>query len=156
MKKNHNLSRFIDIKNEIRYYGRLINKESNLPTPNQLVRKKRKEKKRKGKSPALSSCPQKRGVCTRVYTTTPKKPNSALRKVARVRLSNGFEITGYIPGEGHNLQEHAVIYIRGGRVKDIPGVRYHLERGRGDLQGVEKRKRSRSLYGVKKEKRKKS
>ena len=120
-----------------------------MPTPNQLVRKSRKDKKRKGKSPALESCPQRRGVCTRVYTTTPKKPNSALRKVARVRLSNGFEVTGYIPGEGHNLQEHAVVYLRGGRVKDLPGVRYHIERGRGDLQGVQDRKRSRSKYGAK-------
>jgi small subunit ribosomal protein S12 len=122
-----------------------------LPTTNQLIRKKRKQGKGKSKSPALENCPQKRGVCTRVYTTTPKKPNSALRKVARIRLSNGYEVTTYIPGEGHNLQEHSVIYIRGGRVKDLPGVRYHSERGRGDLLGVE-RKRSRSLYGAKKPK----
>ena len=121
-----------------------------MPTVNQLVRKQRKMKLKKGKSPALAKCPQKRGVCTRVYTTTPKKPNSALRKVARVRLSNGYEVTGYIPGEGHNLQEHAVVYLEGGRVKDLPGVRYHIVRGRGDLQGVDKRKRSRSLYGSKK------
>ena len=123
-----------------------------MPTPNQLIRKNRKPKARKDKSPALQSCPQKRGVCTKVYTTTPKKPNSALRKVARIRLSNGQEVTGYIPGEGHNLQEHAVVYIRGGRVKDLPGVRYHVERGRGDLQGVDKRRQSRSLYGAKRPK----
>ncbi len=123
-----------------------------MPTANQLVRHKRKPKKIKGKSPALQACPQRRGVCLRVYTTTPKKPNSALRKVARVRLSNGFEVTSYIPGEGHNLQEHSVVYIRGGRVKDLPGVRYHTERGRGDLQGVSARARSRSLYGTKKKK----
>jgi len=120
-----------------------------LPTSNQLVRHKRKDKKRKGKSPALENCPQKRGVCTRVYTTTPKKPNSALRKVVRIRLSNGYEVTAYIPGEGHNLQEHAVVYIEGGKIKDLPGVRYHLKRGRGDLQGVKDRKQSRSLYGTK-------
>jgi len=123
-----------------------------LPTSNQLVRKNRKDKNKKGKSPALEACPQKRGVCTRVYTTTPKKPNSALRKVARIRLSTGFEVTGYIGGEGHNLQEHAVVYIRGGRVKDLPGVRYHIERGRGDLQGVEVRKQARSRYGTKRPK----
>ncbi len=126
-----------------------------MPTVNQLMRNKRKPKRVKGKSPALQNCPQRRGICTRVYTTTPKKPNSALRKVARVRLSNGFEVTAYIPGEGHNLQEHSVIYIRGGRVKDLPGVRYHAERGRGDLQGVAGRKQSRSLYGAKKDKKKK-
>lgn len=120
-----------------------------MPTANQLVRLKRKSKKVKDKSPALQRCPQRRGVCTRVYTTTPKKPNSALRKVARVRLSNGFEVTTYIPGEGHNLQEHSVIYIRGGRVKDLPGVRYHTERGRGDLQGVSSRQQARSRYGAK-------
>lgn len=123
-----------------------------MPTSNQLVRKNRKDKNKKGKSPALEACPQKRGVCTRVYTTTPKKPNSALRKVARIRLSTGFEVTGYIGGEGHNLQEHAVVYIRGGRVKDLPGVRYHIERGRGDLQGVEVRKQARSRYGTKRPK----
>lgn len=123
-----------------------------MPTSNQLVRVRRKPKNVKGKSPALEKCPQKRGICTRVYTTTPKKPNSALRKVARVRLSNGFEVTTYIPGEGHNLQEHSVVYIRGGRVKDLPGVRYHSERGRGDLQGVAKRQQSRSLYGSKRAK----
>lgn len=123
-----------------------------MPTANQLIRKNRKPKASKDKSPALQACPQKRGVCTKVYTTTPKKPNSALRKVARIRLSNGQEVTGYIPGEGHNLQEHAVVYIRGGRVKDLPGVRYHVERGRGDLQGVDKRRQSRSLYGAKRPK----
>ncbi|MFT5170767.1 MAG: small subunit ribosomal protein S12 [Candidatus Marinamargulisbacteria bacterium] len=126
-----------------------------MPTANQLIRKKRKPKKRKCKGPALEQCPQKRGVCTRVYTATPKKPNSALRKVARIRLSNSYEVTGYIGGEGHNLQEHAVVYIRGGRVKDLPGVRYHVERGRGDLQGVDDRRRGRSLYGAKKPKAKK-
>ena len=121
-----------------------------MPTFNQLIRKRRKDKKRKGKSPALETCPQKRGVCTRVYTTTPKKPNSALRKVARVRLSNGFEVTTYIPGEGHNLQEHSVVLIRGGRVKDLPGVRYHILRGNLDTQGVTARKQQRSKYGAKK------
>ena len=125
-----------------------------MPTSNQLVRKNRKNKNKKGKSPALESCPQSRGVCTRVYTTTPKKPNSALRKVARIRLSTGFEVTGYIGGEGHNLQEHAVVYIRGGRVKDLPGVRYHIERARGDLQGVESRKQARSRYGAKRQNKK--
>lgn len=113
------------------------------------MKRKRRPKSVKGKSPALQNCPQKRGICTRVYTTTPKKPNSALRKVARVRLSNGKEVNAYIPGEGHNIQEHSVIYIRGGRVKDLPGVRYHAERGRGDLQGVSDRKQSRSRYGAK-------
>ena len=111
-----------------------------MPTSNQLVRKKRKKNIKLGKSPALQSCPQKRGVCIRVYTTTPKKPNSALRKVARIKLSNGSEVNGYIPGEKHNLIEHASVYIRGGRVKDLPGVRYHIERGRGDLEGVSDRK----------------
>ena len=121
-----------------------------MATTNQLIRKGRKKKNLKGKSPALKSCPQRRGVCTRVYTTTPKKPNSALRKVARVRLSNGFEVTAYIPGEGHNLQEHSVVLIRGGRVKDLPGVRYHILRGNLDTQGVANRKKRRSLYGTKK------
>lgn len=121
-----------------------------MPTINQLVRKGRKKLSYKSKSPALDSCPQKRGVCTRVYTTTPKKPNSALRKVARVRLSNGIEVTAYIPGEGHNLQEHSIVYIRGGRVKDLPGVRYHVVRGAADTQGVQDRKQSRSKYGAKK------
>ena len=121
-----------------------------MPTVNQLVRKGRKTQTKRNKVPALEACPQKRGVCTRVYTTTPKKPNSALRKVARVRLSNGFEVTAYIPGEGHNLQEHSVVLIRGGRVKDLPGVRYHILRGNLDTQGVANRKQRRSLYGTKK------
>ena len=121
-----------------------------MPTINQLVRKGRKAQKKRNKVPALGACPQKRGVCTRVYTTTPKKPNSALRKVARVRLSNGFEVTAYIPGEGHNLQEHSVVLIRGGRVKDLPGVRYHILRGNLDTQGVTARKQQRSKYGAKK------
>ena len=119
-----------------------------MPTINQLIRKPRKSKAEHNKVPALQACPQKRGVCTRVYTTTPKKPNSALRKVARVRLTNGFEVTCYIPGEGHNLQEHSVVMIRGGRVKDLPGVRYHIIRGTLDTQGVAKRKQARSLYGA--------
>jgi small subunit ribosomal protein S12 len=123
-----------------------------LPTLNQLVRKGRKEIIKKTKAPALKNCPQKRGVCTRVYTTTPKKPNSALRKVARVRLTNGFEVTAYIPGEGHNLQEHSIVLIRGGRVKDLPGVRYHIVRGSYDTSGVEGRLRGRSKYGVKRKK----
>ena len=121
-----------------------------MPTVNQLVRKGRKSQIKRNKVPALEACPQKRGVCTRVYTTTPKKPNSALRKVARVRLTNGFEVTSYIPGEGHNLQEHSVVIIRGGRVKDLPGVRYHILRGNLDTQGVANRKKRRSLYGTKK------
>ena len=121
-----------------------------MPTVNQLVRKGRKAQIKRNKVPALEACPQKRGVCTRVYTTTPKKPNSALRKVARVRLTNGFEVTSYIPGEGHNLQEHSVVIIRGGRVKDLPGVRYHILRGNLDTQGVANRKQRRSLYGTKK------
>ena len=121
-----------------------------MPTINQLVRKGRTTVKKRNKVPALESSPQKRGVCTRVYTTTPKKPNSALRKVARVRLSNGFEVTAYIPGEGHNLQEHSVVLIRGGRVKDLPGVRYHILRGNLDTQGVTARKQQRSKYGAKK------
>ena len=121
-----------------------------MPTVNQLIRKSRKRTIKKSASRALESSPQKRGVCTRVYTTTPKKPNSALRKVARVRLSNGFEVTAYIPGEGHNLQEHSVVLIRGGRVKDLPGVRYHILRGNLDTQGVANRKQRRSLYGTKK------
>jgi small subunit ribosomal protein S12 len=123
-----------------------------VPTINQLVRKGRKVMKSKNKAPALDSCPQKRGVCTRVYTTTPKKPNSALRKVARVRLTNGMEVTAYIPGEGHNLQEHSIVLIRGGRIKDIPGVRYHIVRGTLDTSGVDERKKSRSKYGTKKPK----
>ena len=120
-----------------------------MPTVNQLVRYGRRKARRKSKAPALESNPQKRGVCTRVYTTTPKKPNSALRKVCKVRLANGYEVTSYIPGEGHNLQEHSIVLIRGGRVKDLPGVRYHVVRGRYDAAGVEGRKRGRSLYGVK-------
>ncbi len=123
-----------------------------MPTINQLIRKERTVQKSSTKSPALASCPQRRGVCTRVYTTTPKKPNSALRKVAKVRLSNGFEVISYIPGIGHNLQEHSVVLIRGGRVKDLPGVRYHIVRGVLDLQGVNGRLRSRSKYGAKKPK----
>ena len=123
-----------------------------MPTINQLVRKGRKKQLKKNKVPALKSCPQKRGVCTRVYTTTPKKPNSALRKVARVKLSNNFEVTAYIPGEGHNLQEHSIVLIEGGRVKDLPGVRYHVVRGTLDPAGVEGRKSSRSRYGTKKPK----
>lgn len=123
-----------------------------MPTINQLVRQGRQKTVYKTSSPALMSCPQKRGVCVRVYTTTPKKPNSALRKVARVRLTNGVEVTSYIPGEGHNLQEHSVVLIRGGRVKDLPGVRYHIVRGSHDTQGVEKRRKSRSKYGTKRPK----
>jgi len=123
-----------------------------LPTINQLIRKGRKVVTKKTKAPALKSSPQKRGVCTRVYTTTPKKPNSALRKVARVRLTNGMEVTAYIPGEGHNLQEHSIVLIRGGRIKDLPGVRYHIVRGTLDTSGVEDRKQSRSKYGAKKPK----
>jgi len=120
-----------------------------VPTFNQLVRKGRKQMTTKTKSPALQNCPQKRGVCVRVYTQTPKKPNSALRKVARVRLTNGIEVTTYIPGAGHNLQEHSLVLIRGGRVKDLPGVRYHVVRGTLDTAGVENRKNSRSKYGAK-------
>ncbi len=123
-----------------------------MPTIAQLVRKERSSLKDKTKSPALTNCPQRRGVCTRVYTTTPKKPNSALRKVARVRLTNGFEVTSYIPGIGHNLQEHSVVLIRGGRVKDLPGVRYHIVRGTLDTAGVANRAQSRSKYGAKKAK----
>ncbi|HCG63154.1 MAG: 30S ribosomal protein S12 [Spirochaetae bacterium HGW-Spirochaetae-4] len=123
-----------------------------MPTINQLIRKGRTSKVNKTKSPALQGCPQKRGVCTRVMTVTPKKPNSALRKVARVRLSNGIEVTAYIPGVGHNLQEHSVVLMRGGRVKDLPGVRYHIVRGAKDTLGVNDRKRSRSKYGAKKPK----
>src|SRR5271170_1568802 len=123
-----------------------------MPTVNQLIRKPRVPKVTRNKVPALEACPQKRGVCTRVFTTTPKKPNSALRKVARIRLTNGYEVTGYIPGEGHNLQEHSVVLIRGGRVKDLPGVRYHIIRGALDTQGVKDRKQSRSAYGAKRPK----
>ncbi len=121
-----------------------------MPTINQLVRKGRKKITKRNKVPALEACPQKRGVCTRVYTTTPKKPNSALRKVARVKLTNGQEVSAYIPGEGHNLQEQSVVLIRGGRVKDLPGVRYHILRGTLDTQGVSSRKQRRSVYGTKK------
>lgn len=120
-----------------------------MPTINQLVRKARRNKVERNKVPALQACPQKRGVCTRVYTTTPKKPNSALRKVARVRLTNGFEVTTYIPGVGHNLQEHSLVLLRGGRVKDLPGVRYHIIRGTLDTQGVKDRRQRRSKYGAK-------
>ena len=123
-----------------------------MPTINQLIKRPRVKPKYRSKVPALDRSPQKRGVCTKVYTTTPKKPNSALRKVARVRLSNGFEVTAYIPGEGHNLQEHSVVLIRGGRVKDLPGVRYHILRGNLDAQGVSARRKRRSLYGAKKPK----
>ena len=123
-----------------------------MPTINQLVRMEREKIKKKSTAPALKECPQRRGVCTRVYTTTPKKPNSALRKVARVRLSNGIEVTSYIPGVGHNLQEHAVVLVRGGRVKDLPGVRYHIIRGALDAAGVQGRNKSRSKYGTKRPK----
>jgi small subunit ribosomal protein S12 len=123
-----------------------------MPTIQQLIRTERQKVTRKTKSPALKSCPQRRGVCTRVYTTTPKKPNSALRKVARVRLTSGFEVTAYIPGVGHNLQEHSVVMIRGGRVKDLPGVRYHIIRGTLDTAGVKDRKQGRSKYGTKRPK----
>ena len=120
-----------------------------MPTINQLIRKGRKVQTKKTSAPALQACPQKRGVCTRVYTSTPKKPNSAIRKVARVRLTNGFEVTAYIPGEGHNLQEHSIVLVRGGRVKDLPGVRYHIIRGTMDTTGVNGRKQGRSKYGTK-------
>lgn len=123
-----------------------------MPTINQLVRKRRKKTTKRSNTPALQSCPQKRGVCVRVYTTTPKKPNSALRKVARVRLTNGIEVTSYIPGIGHNLQEHSVVLIRGGRVKDLPGVRYHIVRGTLDTLGVNDRRQGRSKYGAKRPK----
>ena len=123
-----------------------------MPTINQLVRESREKQRRKNTAPALQNCPQKRGVCTRVYTSTPKKPNSALRKVARVRLTNGIEVTSYIPGVGHNLQEHSVVLIRGGRVKDLPGVRYHIIRGTLDSIGVQDRRQSRSKYGAKRPK----
>ena len=123
-----------------------------MPTINQLIRTQRKVLPKRKKTPALLECPQRRGVCTRVYTTTPKKPNSALRKVARVRLTNGIEVTAYIPGEGHNLQEHSVVLIRGGRVKDLPGVRYHIIRGSLDTAGVSDRRRGRSKYGAKRPK----
>jgi len=127
-----------------------------VPTVNQLVRKGRTAKKYKTKSPALEQCPQKRGVCTRVFTSTPKKPNSAMRKVARIRLTNNIEVTGYIPGIGHNLQEHSIVLIRGGRVKDLPGVRYHIIRGPLDSAGVEDRNKGRSKYGSKRPKKKRA
>ena len=123
-----------------------------MPTINQLVRSPRVSERIKSKSPAMENCPQRRGVCTRVYTTTPKKPNSALRKVAKIRLTNGFEVISYIGGEGHNLQEHSVVLVRGGRIKDLPGVRYHIVRGALDLQAVKDRKQSRSKYGAKRPK----
>ncbi len=123
-----------------------------MPTINQLVRQGRKKQRKKTSAPALDQCPQKRGVCVRVYTSTPKKPNSALRKIARVRLTNGMEVTSYIPGEGHNLQEHSLVLIRGGRVKDLPGVRYHIIRGTLDATGVAGRQRGRSKYGTKRSK----
>ena len=123
-----------------------------MPTINQLVRRSRTKQVKRNKVPALENCPQKRGVCTRVYTTTPKKPNSALRKVARVKLTNGFEVTSYTPGEGHNIQEHSVVLLRGGRVKDLPGVRYHVLRGVLDTEGVKDRKQRRSKYGTKRPK----
>lgn len=126
-----------------------------MPTVNQLIRKGRSKRKEKSKSPALERCPQKRGVCTRVFTTTPKKPNSAMRKVARIRLTNNIEVSGYIPGVGHNLQEHSIVLIRGGRVKDLPGVRYHVVRGSLDCEGVQDRGQGRSKYGAKKPKAKK-
>ncbi len=138
-------------KAESRFPG-LKRFEKDMPTVNQLIRKPRKRAVVRNKVPALENCPQKRGVCTRVYTTTPKKPNSALRKVARVRLTNGAEVTSYIPGEGHNLQEHSVVLIRGGRVKDLPGVRYHILRGVLDTQGVANRRQGRSKYGTKRPK----
>jgi small subunit ribosomal protein S12 len=127
-------------------------KEEDMPTINQLIRKGRKQIKEKSNSPALQRCPQKRGVCLQVRTRTPKKPNSALRKIARVRLTNNIEVTAYIPGEGHNLQEHSIVMIRGGRVKDLPGVRYHIIRGMLDASGVESRRRGRSKYGAKRPK----
>jgi len=141
------------LTNEKRNFAVLFGK--NMPTIQQLIRKGRQETVWKSKSPALDSCPQRRGVCTRVYTTTPKKPNSALRNVARVRLSNGKEVNAYIPGEGHNLQEHSIVLVRGGRVKDLPGVRYHIVRGALDTAGVEGRNQRRSKYGTKKPKAKK-
>jgi small subunit ribosomal protein S12 len=136
------------------YKFQTLTKKNRMPTIQQLVRKGRKKLTEKSKSPALDSCPQRRGVCTRVYTTTPKKPNSAMRKVARVKLTNGKEVNAYIPGEGHNLQEHSIVMIRGGRVKDLPGVRYHIIRGALDTAGVDARKQRRSKYGAKRAKKK--
>jgi small subunit ribosomal protein S12 len=132
-------------------YQKNLNRGKSVPTINQLVRKGRKSKRAKETTPALKGAPQRRGVCTRVYTTTPKKPNSALRKVARIRLTTGIEVTAYIPGEGHNLQEHSIVLVRGGRVKDLPGVRYKVIRGTLDTAGVSQRKQARSRYGAKKE-----
>jgi small subunit ribosomal protein S12 len=137
---------------ELCFFVRLSDQRNRMPTISQLVRESREKQRRKNTAPALQSCPQKRGVCTRVYTSTPKKPNSALRKVARVRLTNGIEVTSYIPGVGHNLQEHSVVLIRGGRVKDLPGVRYHIIRGTLDSIGVQERRQGRSKYGAKKPK----
>lgn len=134
------------------FYFQIYTKEQSVPTINQLIRKERKKVIRKTKSPALLECPQRRGVCTRVYTTTPKKPNSALRKVAKVKLTSKVEVISYIPGEGHNLQEHSIVLVRGGRVKDLPGVKYHIIRGALDTAGVAKRSVSRSKYGAKKAK----
>jgi len=139
------------MRNNQAFYA-YINERCAMPTINQLVAKGRHPKVYRSKSPAMVECPQRRGVCTRVYTTTPKKPNSAIRKVAKVRLTSGFEVISYIPGEGHNLQEHSVVLIRGGRVKDLPGVRYHIVRGSLDTAGVAKRRQSRSKYGAKKPK----
>ncbi len=137
---------------KVNCYESFLRGKGSMPTVNQLLRHPRRDRVKKTKSPALESCPQRRGVCLRVTTTTPRKPNSALRKIARVRLTNGYEVTGYIPGEGHNLQEHSVILLQGGRVPDLPGVRYHIVRGALDTQGVKNRKQSRSRYGVKKPK----
>ena len=133
-------------------WGLSVWERRTLPTLNQLVRKGRKAQVKKSKCPALQACPQRKGVCTRVYTQTPKKPNSALRKIARVRLTNGIEVTAYIPGEGHNLQEHSIVLVRGGRVKDLPGVRYHIIRGTQDASGVDDRRQGRSKYGAKRPK----
>ncbi len=145
---------FADSPSRLTNHPRAVDRKENhqVPTINQLVRKGRQDKVSKTKTPALKGSPQRRGVCTRVYTTTPKKPNSALRKVARVRLSSGIEVTAYIPGVGHNLQEHSIVLVRGGRVKDLPGVRYKIIRGSLDTQGVKNRKQARSRYGAKKEK----
>jgi len=135
-----------------RRMGTAADERYNVPTINQLVKRGRRAQTKKTSAPALQRCPQKRGVCTRVYTSTPKKPNSAIRKVARVKLTNGFEVTAYIPGEGHNLQEHSIVLVRGGRVKDLPGVRYHIIRGTLDTSGVDGRTNRRSKYGVKRPK----
>jgi small subunit ribosomal protein S12 len=140
---------------DLKFYWNILKQGDCVPTINQLIRKERQAVVKKSKSPALVSCPQRRGVCTRVYTTTPKKPNSALRKVAKVRLTSGFEVISYIGGEGHNLQEHSIVLVRGGRVKDLPGVKYHIVRGALDTAGVKDRKVSRSKYGTKKAKAKK-